>query len=131
MLAPLPPSPPSPPPSPPSPPPPVPSPPPPAPSPPTPLLLYTQCTIVISALRGGTSGIVQLSELSFFDVFGDLVAVGSTTNPGGDYPAGEGPSEATDGSTSTKWLGAAAWSRWRLGEATAGHHRLVRLHLKA
>lgn len=78
---------------------------------PTRSILYTQCSIVISARRGGTvdpKNYVQLSEVSFFDVFGNPVTVANTTNPGGSYPSNENPSQVSDNDVKTKWLGAAA-----------------------
>ena len=65
------------------------APPPSPPPPPTPTATFGQCRIVITALRGtsqqSTEGLVQLSEVEFFNAGGGAISVKDTTNPGGRH----------------------------------------------
>lgn len=52
-----------------------------------------------------TSTIIQVAEFVLQSGGSDITMSGATaTNPDGDNPAGEEPSDAIDGSTATKWL---------------------------
>ncbi|MDQ8190704.1 discoidin domain-containing protein [Roseibacillus persicicus] len=55
----------------------------------------------------GVANSIQLSEFSFYDDGTplDLAALGTeASNPGGNYPAAEGPAQLIDGDVGTKWL---------------------------
>eukprot|EP00966_Prymnesium_polylepis_P326724 7382627-Prymnesium_polylepis.1 len=74
----------------------------PPPSPPIPAGLYVECRFIINANSGG-GGYMQFSELQLQDQQGGGIPIAAATSAC-DSPAAEGPAEAVDGNTGTKWL---------------------------
>mgnify|MGYP005999740095 CR=1 FL=1 len=71
-----------------------------------PFLGYRYVRWVITDLKNfSAANSVQVSEFVLRNNDADISMSGSSvTNPGGNTPASEGPSNLIDGSTSTKWL---------------------------
>lgn len=59
--------------------------------------------LIIDSVRdSANANSVQLSEFRLFDINGNNLS--ATYSGSGNYPSGEGPAQAGDGSLSTKWL---------------------------